>query len=240
MPRRQHSVLHPYLIPLTCPTSCHRAQQTPSPPAAHAESSVDAAAALGPGDHLESDELCGRVPLNSKHLAAVHHRSLVGGVSLTAQCGGLQSAVYRKRSRPRESEEADEEEEERHSDPLLPSARTLDSLPPSCLAVRHEPNWLERALMLARGGVSGRTAPCNGSVSVLHRTSAIAHGLPDPAMLRLDSTSDAERRVAVAVAQITADFYAAHTGVEGENCTDWRGATPLGAITVGIKDTHSL
>lgn len=77
------------------------------------------------------------------------------------------------------------------------------SPPPSYQVVQQHPNWLERAVMLARHSIKGAAA---------QRRKGVCGGvciatLPDPSCVCLDAISEEEQKCSSAVATIAAAFY---------------------------------
>ncbi|EKF27368.1 hypothetical protein MOQ_008911 [Trypanosoma cruzi marinkellei] len=90
-------------------------------------------------------------------------------------------------------------------EPFIPEADWLVGLPPSCRDVQREPNWLERALMLAR--CSNR---CMNSFQLCDdNRDSVFPMPPDPTCMHLENTARKEKCRATAVANIAAAFYAA-------------------------------
>ncbi|PWU93465.1 hypothetical protein C4B63_31g75 [Trypanosoma cruzi] len=95
-------------------------------------------------------------------------------------------------------------------EPFFPEADWLVGLPPSCRDVQREPNWLERALMLAR--CSNR---CINLFQLCDDNRDSAFPMPPyPTCTHLESLTQKEKCRATAVANITAAFYAATPPVD--------------------------
>ncbi|RNF27046.1 uncharacterized protein Tco025E_00683 [Trypanosoma conorhini] len=183
MPKRSRSVLHAYLLPPSKRLHDEKRQSRHAPLAAQATFDLAPVAAAADNEVVPYDYGCG---------------------SSEAAFAASDAPSHVPRKFP-EGWGGDIDEGALPDEPFIPEADRLVGLPPSCRAVQSEPNWLERALMLARGAsrCTTRSQMPGGSELVFRLLP------PAPTCLHLAGTTQEEKCRAAAVASIAAAFYAA-------------------------------
>ncbi|ESL10185.1 hypothetical protein TRSC58_02086 [Trypanosoma rangeli SC58] len=183
MPKRSRSVLHAYLLP---PSNCVHDDKRKK---RHAPLASKATVLVAPVADMVDNEV-------------VLHGCDCGPSEAAFAVSGGTNHVPRKSS---EGWRADVDEGVLLDEPFIPEADRLVGLPPSCRAVQGEPNWLERALMLARCPSRSRNR------LYMHGDSERFFCLvpPEPTCLHPAGTTQEEKCRAAAVASIAAVFYAA-------------------------------
>ncbi|RNF08854.1 hypothetical protein TraAM80_02487 [Trypanosoma rangeli] len=183
MPKRSRSVLHAYLLP---PSKCLHDDKGKK---CHASLASKATVLVAPVTDAADNEV------------ALHDCD--SGPSAAAfVVSDATNHVPRKLS---EGWRMDVDEGVLLDEPFIPEADRLVGLPPSCRAVQGEPNWLERALMLARCPSRCR----NGFYMNGDSERFFCLVPPEPTCLHPAGTTQEEQCHAAAVASIAAAFYAA-------------------------------
>ncbi|KEG08088.1 hypothetical protein DQ04_08031020 [Trypanosoma grayi] len=222
MRKRSRSVLHAYLLP-----SARRGTRAAKPvsraTAANRDVAMRAAVNCASGAAFNAgDKRCEAVVERGR--GAAEFVRPVDCSSSTENEAGVRKAVqsddkeYDGDGDHYSSSSSRSDEAESLDGPYIPAVDRLGDLPPSCRAVQMEPNWLERAVMLARCSsrrddalhvhFGTRTTNSNSHGTDCGGLAWLSVSLPDPALVCLNGGTEEEGCRAAAVAGITAAFYA--------------------------------